>query len=138
MPSGLHSLEKQAVRKRKYMSITQLEFVLGRVLGPPVFRSNGTSYWNCPNHSPDENPSFHTLPHREEYPDKFKCFACDFWGDEFDILKLKYPNRDFGWRESKLITLFAEYRQEHPDGVTLTFRGAQASNKKPIKKESRK
>ena len=121
------------------MSISLLEFVLGRSIGPPAFRSNDTSYWHCPEDGHDDSrPSLHTMPVNPEYKDRFVCGGCGAWGDEHDALKYGFPNRDFGWRESTLFKWFDAYRDEYPDGSTISFRGAKDSNKKPIKKESRK
>ena len=57
--------------------MTFLEFVCERLLGPPAFHGGGEgdSYWCCPFHD-DSTPSFHTMPHKPEFKDRWKCFGC--------------------------------------------------------------
>src|ERR1700722_12290752 len=87
--------------------MTFLEYVCQREMGPPAFRSGGRSTWRCPFHAPDNHPSFSTLPHKPGMKDRFKCFGCQAWGDEHDLLK-GLGVRDYGDRLCKL----NEYRQD--------------------------
>lgn len=80
--------------------MTLLEYVLARLAGPPR-KINGTFYWLCPFHG-DTNPSLTTLPHRAGYKDRFRCHACGAWGDEFDILRLYFPNEKYPQHRDRL------------------------------------
>jgi DNA primase len=57
--------------------MTFLEHVCERLMGRPVKPggSEGESYWLCPFHG-DNHPSFHTLPRKPEYMDRWRCFGC--------------------------------------------------------------
>src|SRR5215471_3764302 len=67
---------------------TFLQHVAGRLLGPPARPGGapGESYWRCPFHD-DTTPSFHTLPHKEGTRDYWKCFGCNLYGDEYNLLR---------------------------------------------------
>jgi hypothetical protein len=68
--------------------MTFLQYVCERLLGPPAMpsASPGEAYWRCPFHD-DREPSFHTLPHQAGQKDYWKCFGCDLWGDEYNLLR---------------------------------------------------
>lgn len=72
--------------------LTFLEYVCERLMGPPAHNRT----WLCPFHD-DSSPSFHVRPPKQRpdgswYPIKFRCFGCDAWGDEFDLLRQFYPD----------------------------------------------
>jgi hypothetical protein len=91
---------------------TYLEYVCRRLLGPPAKAGGraGESYWCCPFHD-DGTPSFHTLPSRPGYPDKWKCFGCGKWGDALDLLRWAFPDESEAQSLARLAGLRAEYEQ---------------------------
>ena len=94
--------------------MTFLEYCCERLLGPPASRGcDGRSYWNCPFHN-DTNPSFCTLPSKPEYKDRFQCFGCGAWGDEFDLMKRFFDNENFADRRARLDQWREDFRREHP------------------------
>jgi DNA primase len=108
---------------------TFLEYVIEHCYGPPAFTRGDCSYWHCPFH-PDEHPSFHTLPPKAGEKDRFKCFPCDAWGDEKDILKLAFPKDDYGQRVRRLEELRSEYRKQSRNVVLSLSRGGAGSWKR--------
>ncbi len=95
------------------MRHTLLEYVCERMMGPPAFRSGNRSFWSCPQHE-DANPSFSTLPPAKGYKDRFRCFSCGFWGDEFDIIKEVHPGETFAQRKVRLAALKIDYKRDCP------------------------
>jgi hypothetical protein len=67
---------------------TFLQFVCEELLGPPAHHGGqtGDSYWPCPFRKHKE-VCFHTLPVHPSYPDRWRCFGCGNWGDEFQLLR---------------------------------------------------
>ena len=100
--------------------MTFLEYICERLMGPPAFRSGGSSYWCCPAHD-DSDPSFCTRPHKEGYKDRFTCWGCGAWGDAHDLLLLVHPeeNRNYQDRLDRLARWRKEYRREIKDGKQL-------------------
>jgi hypothetical protein len=99
--------------------MTFLQYVCEKLLGPPAHHggSHGDSYWCCPFHN-DTKPSFHTLPHKAEYPDYWKCLGCDHWGDELQLLRelrdiVGHPlaKGDYGDQKALLAAWRAEFEQ---------------------------
>jgi len=106
--------------KRRFPQVTFLEYIIEQQLGPPVSRSNRSS-WHCPFHA-DEHPSFSTLPHKPEYKDRWICFGCGLRGDEFDFLKSYFPGDDYNNRLQRVAALRVEYEKQgagKPEGVCL-------------------
>jgi hypothetical protein len=89
--------------------MTFLEYLCERLIGPPAKPGGreGETYWLCPFHD-DSNPSFHTLPHKPEYKDRWLCFGCGNRGDEADLVKAFYPGEDWPRRRLRL----DQWRQE--------------------------
>jgi len=80
--------------------ITKLEFAIQRLHGKATSTSgNGESYWDCPNCG---SSRFHTMPDKPGFKHRFKCWACDFRGDIFDLLAHFFPEEDFGQRKIRL------------------------------------
>jgi hypothetical protein len=94
------------------MRITFLEYVCQRLMGPPAkVDGMGRSWWLCPFHGETE-PSFQTLPPHEKYKDRFRCFACNEWGDEWDLLKIFYDRENYGDRRDRWQKLREDYERE--------------------------
>lgn len=106
------------------MNLTFLEFVITRHLGPSEFVSGTSSVWHCPFHH-DDNPSFWTRPHKAEYKDRWNCFGCGAWGDQWDFLLRIRPYEDYGNRQHRMDALRKAY-----DGgeVDTPSRGAPESD----------
>jgi hypothetical protein len=82
--------------------MTFLEFTARRLLGPPTYdRGDGQSDWPCPRCG---SRGWHTRPSSPRHRDRFSCWSCRWWGDEFDLL------REFG-----RAGLLAEWRREHQE-----------------------
>jgi hypothetical protein len=47
------------------------------------------------------------------YKDRFKCFSCEVWGDELDLVKLLHPGQDENQRN-----------RSRPEGGRCTARSA--------------
>ena len=101
--------------------MTFLEFVCEELMGPPAHRSSGSSYWLCPIHK-ESHPSFHTLPPMQGKKDRYKCFGCGAWGDEYDILKEFFPKENFTQRRERLNEMRRQYEQQH--APVYSFRGS--------------
>ncbi len=106
--------------------MTFLEYVCERLIGPPAWRSGtyGESYWNCPFHD-DTNPSFHTMPHKPEYKDRWRCFGCGMRGDEADLMQGLMPPEPWPARKARL----DQWRQEYERAVLQVARQAEPINK---------
>jgi hypothetical protein len=86
---------------------TLLQYVAAHLMGPPDSCGQpGESYWTCPRCA---SPKWHTLPRREGYKDRFLCWACNYRGDEDDLLAWFYPRETYGQRVDRLGRLQAEY-----------------------------
>src|SRR4051812_46981640 len=101
--------------------MTFLQFVCQRLMGAPAKPggSKGESYWLCPFHD-DTHPSFHTLPHKPEYKDRWMCFACGMRGDEADLMKEVYPGEDWPRRRVRLDQWRQEWEAEQPQAHEAT------------------
>ncbi len=95
---------------------TFLEYVAERLMGPPAFRSGGRSTWPCPFHSPDDHPSFCTLPPKNGCKDRYRCFSCGVWGDEFDLVKNFFDRENFGERRKRLAQWREDFKRDVPAG----------------------
>jgi hypothetical protein len=84
---------------------TFLEFVVRRYLGEPTGVS--CPCWPCPACS-HPTRSLTVNPPKDGCKDKFRCFRCLAWGDEFDIVKWSGV-RDYGDRLGIVRQLRAEY-----------------------------
>jgi hypothetical protein len=89
--------------------MTLLEYVAEKLLGP----SDRYGYWDCPRCGKHK---FHCKPHKPPHPDKFKCFACDFWGDEFDLLRHFFPGEKYRQLETRLHGFQLEYDRDVQEG----------------------
>ena len=81
-----------------------LEFVCKRLMGPPVCGS----CWRCP-FCDSSGSSFSVRPPKGDYAIKFKCFRCDRWGDELDLLEHFYPDED----KSQICARWTKLRHQH-------------------------
>src|SRR5437764_5152931 len=105
--------------------MTFLEFIVRRELGEP----NRNGKWLCPFHG-ESNPSFTLFPPKAGCKDRFKCWSCGAWGDEFDLLKELYPDEDYSARLLRMEQLGAQYRdaQSAPKPKPISNRGAWSHN----------
>jgi hypothetical protein len=81
-----------------------LEYVCRQLMGPPAYGRT----WRCPFHD-DHNPSFNVRPPKAGYKDRYRCWGCDAWGDEADIVKHFFPNESYTERLERLKDLRAEF-----------------------------
>ena len=99
-----------------------------QLIGPPTQdRGDGESHWECPKCSGDK---FHTLPRKDGCKDRFKCWHCDFWGDEADMLKHFHPDDTYDDRLGRLNILRNEYDKLPPANTAkpdVIVRGAAGS-----------
>jgi hypothetical protein len=100
-------------RGRKGPTMTFLEYVAERLLGPPARHTatHGDSYWCCPFHN-DTNPSFHTMPSKPGFKDRWMCFSCGMRGDEADLMKGMMPGEDWNRRRARLMEWQQDYERE--------------------------
>jgi hypothetical protein len=92
--------------------MTFLQYVATALLGKPISKGGqpGEWYWECPFCGKEK---FHTLPSRKENKDKFRCFVCGEWGDEWDIItKIALPERP-GREQARL---FHQLKQAYEAG----------------------
>ena len=104
--------------------MTFLEFVCERLMGPPASRSDRRSTWRCPFHN-DRHPSFSTRPPKRGFKDRYQCFGCGAWGDEFDLLKLFFPKEDYSARRERVAALRREY-----ESLGYTYTGDRGVNRR--------
>ncbi|MSQ94325.1 MAG: hypothetical protein EXR98_07185 [Gemmataceae bacterium] len=92
---------------------TFLQYVAERLMGPPAKPggSYGESYWICVFHN-DTNPSFHTMPHKPEFKDRWLCFGCGMRGDGPDLMKELMPGEDWSRRRARLLQWRQDYERE--------------------------
>jgi len=103
--------------------MTLLEFVIERTYGSPAYRSGDRATWHCPRHD-DTNPSFSTRPPRPGFKDRFQCFSCGWWGDEYDILREFYPGERFPELRVRLNALRIDWEQEvQAEWQSSSYRG---------------
>jgi hypothetical protein len=89
-----------------------LQYVCERLMGPPVRRgSPGESYYCCPFHN-DTNPSFHTLPSKPDYKDRWCCMGCGMRGDEADLMAGLMPGEGWPRRRARLLEWRQDYERE--------------------------
>lgn len=101
---------------------TFLEFVCTRMFGPPAYRAgDGESYWPCPRCGAEGK--FHTRPHDPRYRDRFSCYRCGTFGDEFDAVWLALPASKFPERLAIVADLRAEYERGTRDQNTRGHNG---------------
>jgi hypothetical protein len=101
--------------------MTFLQYVCEQLIGPPTSsRSDGQSHWSCPRCG---SWKFHTKPHKPEYRDRFKCWPCDWWGDEADLLLHFHPREDYGARQDRLASLREDYDREMGRGAAAGHSG---------------
>ncbi|MGA2064139.1 MAG: CHC2 zinc finger domain-containing protein [Thermoguttaceae bacterium] len=93
--------------------MTFLEYVAERLMGPPASRSSGRSTWLCPFHD-ESNPSFCTLPPKAGCKDRFRCFGCGAWGDEYDLMKLFYDRENFSERRDRMEQWREDWKRDQP------------------------
>ena len=78
----------------------------------------GRGPWSCPY---CESRHFSVRPAKDGKPVKFKCFKCESWGDEWDLLKLMFPRENYADRQERRAALYAVYlRDEQPSESTET------------------
>jgi hypothetical protein len=97
--------------------VTFLQYVCWRLLGQPDHHgaAYGDSYWSCPFHKED-TPSFHTMPSKPGYKDRWRCFGCGMGGDEADLMAGLMPGEDWNRRRARLM----EWRQDYELGCGAT------------------
>jgi hypothetical protein len=121
MPKPLQVQLPPPPKPKARPSMTVLQYVCGQLLGEPIREgAPGESYFDCPFCG---SSKFHTLPHRPEYKDRWKCWACGERGDVFDLLAWAYPHEDFGQRRNRLTFLQMDY--ERATGVRLDTDGSE-------------
>lgn len=99
--------------------MTLLEFVCDRLMGPPVCGS----CWRCP-YCDSSGASFSVRPPKGDFPIKFKCFRCDRWGDELDLLEHFYPDDDKSQIYSRWTKLRRQYESARPESKSsFSLRG---------------
>jgi len=98
-----------------------LHYFTEQLFGAPVSRSNGRWTWHCPFHD-DSHPSFCVLPPKEGCKDRFRCFGCGAWGDEFDLLKRRGV-QDYSERLRIIEALRTEYESEVRAEASASHRG---------------
>ena len=63
-------------------------------------------------------------PHRPPYKDRFTCWVCGSWGDEFDLLLKFWPGSNFEQRRVRLAGWQVEFeRQARREELTSLHRG---------------
>jgi hypothetical protein len=99
--------------------MTFLQYVAERLMGPPARRSAtyGESYWCCPFHN-DTHPSFHTLPSKPEFKDRWCCFGCGMRGDEADLMRELMSGEDWPRRRARLMEWRQDYERECEQATT--------------------
>jgi hypothetical protein len=90
--------------------VTFLEFVCGKVLGPP----SGSTYI-CPY---CQRRRLSVRPPRANLPIKWACHRCQRWGDEFDLFKDVLGLRDYSDRLDKREELHLAYLRDEPTGFS--------------------
>lgn len=91
---------------------TFLEFVCTRMFGQPAYRAgDGESFWQCPRCGAEGK--FHTRPHVPRYKDRFACYRCGMFGDEYDAVWLALPASKFPER----LAIVADLRNEYKRGT---------------------
>jgi hypothetical protein len=86
--------------------MTFLEYFCTVLMGPPA---SGGEYWECP-FSGRDGPKFSIRPHKKPAKLlKFKCFVCDAYGDEHDLLIKLRPALNYGGRLAFLEQHKAEF-----------------------------
>lgn len=113
--------------------MTFLEYCCERLMGPPAYRSGDSSLWHCPRHK-DNHPSFNTRPPKDAYKDRFRCWSCDWWGDEHDLLielrpelRHRYPERCQLLAEWRIAFEREQPRQSEPVDISLRGQGSTES-----------
>jgi hypothetical protein len=86
-----------------------LEYVCQKLMGPAV----RGGMWCCPYH-PDKDPSFSVRPAKGDFPIKFACFGCGQWGDEFDLMRLYFPNENYPQHRVRLDKWRQDFEAEVP------------------------
>ncbi len=94
-----------------------LQFVARQLLGKPVSSSCGRLTYHCPFHQPDRSPSFCILPPKAGCKDRYRCFACGVFGDEYDLVRLFYPHDNYSQRCERVRQLQIEYNKT--SGISL-------------------
>jgi hypothetical protein len=79
-------------------------------MGPPL----SGSCWRCP-FCDSSGSSFSVRPPLPNKPVKYKCFRCNVWGDEHDLLKLFHPELNYPGRRRVL----ARYRDQYEAAQTV-------------------
>jgi hypothetical protein len=108
--------------------MTFLQFLCTALLGPPaqMTSTDGESWWLCPLHN-DHPPSFHTLPHRPDQRDYWKCFGCGRGGDDFQLLRdlrdIGRPDAQGGYKEHQ--ALLERLRKEYARLGSCSSRGTE-------------
>jgi hypothetical protein len=114
-PKKTHRLPSQ-----RRLIYTFLQFVMEEVLGEPEEDlGNGEASWFCPQPACKDKkmPTLVSLPHKPQFPDKFRCRRCEWFGDEWDIIDLE-NSQEYG-RSHRRIVLANEYHKLCPDGLHL-------------------
>jgi len=88
-----------------------LEFIAEKLLGPEQ---------RCPHCNSD---SFTIKAPDRAGKVRWKCYACDSWGDEYDLLKEVYPSKDYPWRRVRVALLQKQFKRETPADAVCLPRG---------------
>jgi hypothetical protein len=97
-----------------------LEYLAVKLLGYPIeriSRKKGQATWQCWNCG---HRTWQIRPPLAGYKDKFKCWNCDNWGDEFDLLRHGYPHQHFHEHQellNKHESEFTAFITESPDAT---------------------
>lgn len=115
--------------------MTFLAFVAHKLMGPPICGS----CWRCPFCDPDgdKGASFSVRPPLGDLPIKWKCFRCDGWGDEFDLVKHFHPSWGYDTRKLEVLSLMAEFKSMKEPAATPFLSGDRTgSQEAPAKRGS--
>jgi hypothetical protein len=97
--------------------------MLTQEVGPP---SGG--HYHCP--GCNERKLYVRKPDRNGKT-RFGCCYCGARGDEFDFLRLRYPDVKYPWLLARIEELKADYESDHPPTLRLSPKGREGSTKMP-------
>jgi hypothetical protein len=110
--------------------MTFLEFVCQRLLGRPTHTEGGCPCWPCPRCG---HRSWHVRPPSAVHKDRCSCWSCQWWGDEYDLLRQLFPGEMYPQRRARLEQYRAAYdREQEGNGVgARNGNGAAAADPAP-------
>jgi hypothetical protein len=92
-------------RRRTVILTCFLDWLVQRYLGPPTHREGDCPCWPCPKCG---HRGWHVLPVKAGYKDRFRCWSCDFRGDEYDLLLHYHPRDPWEARKARAESLREE------------------------------